>query len=245
MHSIIADELRLRLLPVAVIFTDQRPEGALQFAEGERGCLVPRLVQAAEGQAAVFDAQTVPCRGGLVGLEFTATYGDPEAHAYFLSVGGGPSGRAGEGYKKTPELVREAMRGQPNIKAPGTYRIFKPLSQVDADQETPRLVVFLANPDQISALTVLANYGRPTNDNVIVRFVSGCGSFCLLPDQLNQQEPLRALLGMTDISARPHVPADILSFTVPWPMFLEMEGNVRGSFLDRADWQKIKTRLFN
>ncbi len=135
------------------------------------------------------------------------------------------------------------MHEQPNVKARETYRVFRPISDVYPERETPRLVVFLANPDQISALTVLANYGRSTNDNVIVRFVSGCGSICLLPDQLNQQEPLQAMLGMTDISARPHVPADILSFTVPWPMFLEMEGNVRGSFFDREAWQKVKPRL--
>jgi uncharacterized protein (DUF169 family) len=245
MNSMIVDELRLKLLPVALLFTDEKPAAALQFAKGERGCLVPKLVQAAQGQTAVFDVHTVPCRGGMVGLEFADNYGNPEAQAYFLSVGGGPRGGEGEGYKKTPELVRAAMRDQPNVKAPETYRVFKPLAAVDPARETPRLVVFLANPDQISALTVLANYGRPTNDNVIVRFVSGCGSFCLLPDQLNQQEPYSAMLGMTDISARPHVPADTLSFTVPWPMFLEMEGNVRGSFFDREAWQKVKPRLPN
>jgi uncharacterized protein (DUF169 family) len=245
MDSTIASELRLRLLPVAVIFTDEKPEGALQFAKGERGCMVPMLVQAAQGHCAVFDARTVPCRGGMVGLEFADGYGDPEAHALFLSVGGGPRGREGEGYKKTPELVRASMGTQPNVKAPETYRVFKPLGEVDPERETPRLVILLANPDQISALTVLANYDRPTNDNVIMRFVSGCGSFCLLPDRLNTQEPLAALLGMTDVSARPYVPADILSFTVPWPMFLEMDGNVRGSFFDREAWQKVKHRLPN
>ena len=104
-------------------------------------------------------------------------------------------------------------------------------------------MVFLANPDQISALTVLANYERGTGDAVVVRFGAGCHSFCLQPDRLNQEEPLRAVLGMTDISARPMLPADVLSFTVPWPMFLEMESNVRGSFLDRKDWQKVKARL--
>ena len=76
-----------------------------------------------------------------------------------------------------------------------------------------------------------------------MRFGAGCQSFCLTPDRLNQEEPLRAVLGMIDISARPHIPADVLSFTVPWPMFLEMEGNVRGSFFDRQDWQKVKARL--
>ncbi len=78
---------------------------------------------------------------------------------------------------------------------------------------------------------------------MILRFAAGCGSVCLLPDRLNLEEPFRAVLGMTDISARPNVPADLLSFTIPWPMYLEMEGNVRGSFLDRKDWLKVKARL--
>jgi hypothetical protein len=105
------------------------------------------------------------------------------------------------------------------------------------------LVVFLANADQVSALAVLANYGRPGNDNVILRFAAGCQSMCLLPDRMNLEEPYRAVLGMTDITARPLVPAQVLSFTIPWPMFLEMEANVRGSFLDHKDWQKVKARL--
>ena len=243
MQSVIADELKLRLFPVALTFTDEKPEGALQYEKGQRGCMIPMLCAAAEGKTAVFDRDTVPCPGGMVGLEFSTGWGDPEAFAYFLSVGGGPSPREGEGYKKTPELAKEAMGGQPNHIDPRTYRVFKPLMAVEPEKESPRLVVFLANADQISALATLANYGRPTNDNVILRFAAGCGSVCLLPDRLNLEEPLHAVLGMTDISARPNVPADLLSFTVPWPMYLEMEGNVRGSFLDRKDWRKVKARL--
>ena len=183
---------------------NQRELYSTKRASGAAWC--PGSCRQQRVQTAVFDVKTVPCGGGAIGLEFADSYGDPEAFAYFLSVGGGPSGREGEGYKKTPELVKEAMGKQPNVIAPHAYRVFKPLGEVDPAQETPRVVVFLANPDQISALTVLANYGRPTNDNVILHFVAGCGSFCLLPDRLNQQEPLRAVLGMTDISARPYVP---------------------------------------
>ncbi len=245
MQSIIADELAFRLEPVAVIWTDEKPMGALHFAKGERGCLIPRLVAAAEGRVALFDRDTVPCPGGRVGLEFARGYRDPEDMAYFLSVGGGPSGREGEGYKKTPDLARAAMAELPAVEAPEPYRVFAPLEAVDPGHDASRLVVFLANADQVSALATLANYGRPTNDNVIIRFGAGCQSMCLLPDRLNQEEPYRAVLGMTDISARPHVPAGVLSFTIPWPMFLEMEGNVRGSFLDRKDWQKVKARMID
>jgi uncharacterized protein (DUF169 family) len=244
MHSILSDELKLRLMPVAVLFTDDKPAEALQFQEGQRGCVVSLLHAAAKGgKTAVFDRETTPCRGGTIGLELAEAWADPEGMAYFLSVGGGPSGREGEGYLKTPELAHEFMAHLGAVQEPHRYRVLKPLSDVDPEAETPRLVVFLGNPDQLSALTVLANYERGTGDAVVVRFGAGCHSFCLQPDRLNQAEPLRAVLGMMDISARPMVPADVLSFTIPWPMFLEMEGNVRGSFFDRKDWHKVRARL--
>lgn len=244
MHSIISDELNLRLAPVAVIFTDDKPADALQFQEGQRGCVVSLLLAAAKGgKPAVFDRQTTPCRGGMIGLEFAGAWADPEGMAYFLSAGGGPAGREGEGYLKTPEVAREFMAHLGAADEPHRYRVLKPLPDVDPEAETPRLVVFLANPDQISALVVLANYERGAGDAVVVRFGAGCHSFCLQPDRLNQEEPLVAVLGLFDPSARSTVPADVLSFTVPWPMFLEMEGNVRGSFFDRKDWQKVKARL--
>ncbi len=62
MLSTIGDELSLRLLPVAVIFIDARPEGPLEFREGERGCLVPMLVRAAKGRTAAFDPQKVKAK---------------------------------------------------------------------------------------------------------------------------------------------------------------------------------------
>jgi uncharacterized protein (DUF169 family) len=244
MQSVISDELKLRLAPVAVIFTDDKPAGALQFQEGRRGCVVSLLQAAAQqGKVAVFDRETTPCPGGVIGLEFADTWADPEGMAHFLSVGGGPAGREGEGYLKTPELAREFMADIGAFKEPHRYRVLKPLPDVEPEREAPRLVVYLVNPDQISALSVLANYNRGKGDAVVVRFGAGCHSFCLHPDRINQTEPLRAELGMMDISARPHVPAEVLSFTVPWPMFLEMEGNVRGSFFDRKDWQKVRARL--
>jgi uncharacterized protein (DUF169 family) len=244
MHSVISEELRLQLMPVAVIFTDDKPTEALQFQAGARGCVVSLLHAAAKGgRPAVFDRETTPCRGGTIGLEFADAWADPEGMAYFLSVGGGPAGREGEGYLKTPELAHEFMAHLGAVNEPHRYRVLKPLPDVDPEREAPRLVVFLANPDQISALTVLANYKCGAGDAAVVRFGAGCHSFCLQPDRLNQEESLRAVLGMMDITARPMVPADVLSFTVPWPMFLEMEGNVRGSFFDHKDWQKVKSRL--
>ena len=49
-------------------------------------------------------------------------------------------------------------------------------------------------------------------------------------------------MGLIDISARKHLEKDLLSFSVPFKMFLEMEDNVEESFLYRDEWQEIKKR---
>ena len=38
------------------------------------------------------------------------------------------------------------------------------------------------------------------------------------------------------------VDREILSFTVPFKLFLEMESNVEGSFLEMEDWLKLRDR---
>ncbi len=241
MKSLIAEELQTRLLPVAVIYTDRQPEPA-PAAEGRPRCVIQLLRAVAEGRTAVLDRQTLPCPGAGTGLEFADRPPDPDRLAHFLSTGE-PGGREGEGYKKTPELARAFLEQMTPAGERRAYRVFKPLAEVDLAVETPELVIFLANPVQLSALVVLANYGRATNDNVCVEFGSGCWSCCRGPHQLGRGERQRAMIGLTDISARGYLPPDVLSFTIPWAMFLEMEGNVKGSFLEKQDWQKVKARM--
>jgi hypothetical protein len=42
-----------------------------------------------------------------------------------------------------------------------------------------------------------------------------------------------------------HVGRDVLSFTVPYSRFLEMEANVDGSFLEMEDWRRLQGRQEN
>jgi len=54
----------------------------------------------------------------------------------------------------------------------------------------------------------------------------------------------KAVLGLLDVSARPMVDKDLLSFTVPFEMFLNMEKNVPDSFLrHHKSWLKVKERI--
>jgi hypothetical protein len=38
------------------------------------------------------------------------------------------------------------------------------------------------------------------------------------------------------------VSRETLSFTAPWTLFLEMEANVEGSFLEMDDWRELQQR---
>jgi len=244
MQSEIAVRLKLRHSPVAILFTDEKPVGALEFLEGRWGCVVAMLTAAAKGRQAVFSRTTFGCRGGIVGLGFGDSHADfPGGFDYFLSTGRGEGYPEGEAYKKTPELVQTFREALPYTDIPYQYVCFKPLSKVEPEREEPVIVVFYANPDQLSALVVLANYGRPGTDNVIIPFGAGCHSACLMPlHEAGRTQP-RAVVGMTDISARPYIDADLLSFSVPYAMFREMEDNVPGSFLDKHDWGKVSARI--
>lgn len=244
MESRIARELKLRNEPVAIIFTDQKPESAIQFKEGGRGCVIALFSAAARGRMAVMDRETVGCTGGFTGLGFGCRYENmPGGIEYFLSTGRGEGYPAGEGYKKTPELAKDFVDKMPVTDIPYEYVVFKPLSQVDPEAETPVVIGFLATPDQLSALVVLANYGVAGNENVVVPFAAGCATVCLLPYQESKREQPRAVVGLVDISARPFVDSDLLAFSVPFEMFKRMEDDIPGSFLERHDWRKVHERI--
>ncbi|MEG6586353.1 DUF169 domain-containing protein [Dendrosporobacter sp. 1207_IL3150] len=244
MNSRLASELKLRYSPIAILFSDEKPMESLQFQEGKRGCVIAMLTAAAKGRTAVFDRSTSGCLGGAVGLGFGNAYPHfPGGIEYFLSTGRGEGYPEGEAYIKTPELGSDFADNLPYTDLPFKYVIFKPLSLVDLSNEKPELITIYANPDQLSALVVLANYDRPGNDNAIIPFGAGCQSICLMPHHESKQARPRAVVGMIDITARPMVDADILSFTVPYTMFLSMEENIPDSFLEKHDWLKVRKRI--
>jgi len=241
-HSRIADELKLAQSPVAILFSNERPEGAQGFAEGKWGCVIALLNVAAKGRVAVLDAKS-GCGGGHIGMGFCEDYAHtPGGIEYFLSTGRGEGYPEGERYFKTSELARSFVDQMPRITIPYEYIVFKPLEQV-TEGEKPESVVFLANPDQLSPLVVLANYDRALQDSVIIPFAAGCQSIGILVYAEAKKPQPRAVLGGIDISERPCMKPEQLTFAVPYQRFLEMEGNVEGSFFQTKSWEKVRARI--
>jgi len=268
MESKLVKILRLKYEPVAILWSDEKPEKALQFAKGRWGCVMMLLASSAKGKTAVFDRETFGCIGGAVGLGFGNMYEKwplgIECFYRFLSTGNknddqvrkkleNLSGRLseeamedfleGERYVKSPELVKKFVESLPIMDIPVRYVIFKPLNQLHPEKETPKVVVILANPDQISALVVLSHYDRDNEESVIVPMGAGCQQIGIFAFKQTEAQTPKAVLGLTDISARNNIKnqlgRELLSFTVPWKMFLNMERNVEGSFLERPSWKKL------
>ncbi len=147
----------------------------------------------------------------------------------------------GEGYFKSPEIAKKFVDALPMTEVPTTYVVYKPLDQL-TEEETPEVVVFLANVEQLSALSVLANYERGTGPSVIMPFGAGCHTLGIIPYAEAKSGEPSAVIGLTDISARRHVDKDLLSFAVPFSMFLKMEENVEGSFLKKEVWMNLMER---
>ena len=268
MESQIAKALRLKFHPVAIIQTDKEPDEALRFKKNKWGCVMFLFANAARGKIAVFDRESYGCWGGGVGLGFGNVYtqfpGGLECFTHFLSTGNeqwepgqevakameGSAGREftedflkGEGYVQSPELVKRFVDELPIQDIPFSHVVFKPLEKVPTELETPSTVVFVANPDQLSALVILANYARESLQNVIIPFGAGCQTIGIFPFAEGKSRHPRAVVGLTDISARKYVRnllgKDYFTFAMPWSLFQEMEANASGSFLERKLWQSL------
>ncbi len=266
MKSKIAGALKLRFEPVAILWSDEKPANALGFKGCGGGCAMVLFAQAAaKGRSAAFYRDNFGCFGGGIGLGFGEQYerfGGVDVFKYFLSTGVEGQGREdlekmarslgrkelvenflhGERYKKSPELVEGYLKELPVMVVPKRYVVFKPLKDL-AEGEEPIVIVLLAEADQLSALIALASYDRPGVDNVFAPFGAGCQQIGIYAFREAGSSRPRAVLGLTDISARKNVRPllghDVVSFALPYKRFLEMEANVEGSFLERSTWKSL------
>ena len=269
MKSTMAEAIGLDTEPVALIWADKAPAGATQFKPGRWGCVMSLMATATRGRTSAFDRQTFGCWGGGVGLGFGNRYesfpGGIEGFCGFLADDNEHSekGRAiaeqmrlsggerivddfllGERYIKNPESTLRFLEALPVRDIPAEFVVFKPLSQADPERDDVKNVTFFVDPDRLSALVVLANYARPDAENVAMMWAAGCQVVGIQAyAELDTDRP-RGLVGLTDISARKNVRATlgehVMSFTAPWPLFMEMEQNVDGSFLRRETWRSLK-----
>ena len=226
-------------LPVCYYYSDQVREEDMKESLNQNRCLIGNLQRVQDGYTFVYDAHTPGCSGGKRYSGFSKNL--RPKFEYFLSCGI-PGELEGEHYKKTPELVEEYLKSHPAFEAPGKYLVFKRLDKL-AENEKPIAIIFFASPDVLSGLFTLANYDRADPYGVITPMGSGCASIISYPLEEAQSEQPRCILGMFDVSARPHVAAGKMTCAMPMRRLEQMALNMYESFLITKSWDLVRTRI--
>jgi len=226
-------------LPITFYYTDK--EGRAEPAKPGSGhrCIIAALQNVRKGKSMCFQAEAIGCFGGKRYLGFAQEI--MPNFEYFLSCGI-PGKMEGERYKKTPALVNQAMQYQQPFQAPARYIVFKRWDMLDG-LDDPQVVIFFATPDVLAGLFTLANFDQKEPDGVIAPFGSGCSSIVYHPFFQRESENPKAVIGMFDISARPFVGKNELTFSAPMAKFLAMVDNMDESFLITRSWKQIQRRL--
>jgi hypothetical protein len=80
-------------------------------------------------------------------------------------------------------------------------------------------------------------------NGVVAPFSSGCSSIVQYPFLEKDATNPKAFLGLFDVSARPFVPENTLSFSVPMSKFKRMVQNMDQSFLITNSWKAVQKRI--
>lgn len=251
MESQLVSALKLRMQPVAIVLTDDKPHDGLHFKEDKRrGCVASMLVSASKkSRLAYFDRRSFGCPGGGTGLGFGDCYGKFPIDC-LLSTGNEElssqmgANRSymleGERFYRNSETAKKWVDSLPITDVPAKYVVFIPWDLL-TEQDKPELIVFFANADQLSALVVMADFNRGTNQSVTAPFGAACQPILFGFAEAKKENP-KAVIGFFDISKRSIVDREILTFTVPFSLFQEMDASVEDSFLKTHVWQKLQER---
>lgn len=227
-------------LPICFYYTNETGRGEpVKPPTVQHQCIIGVLSKVRGGKSLSFEADSIGCGGGKRYLGFNQQM--RPNFEYFLSCGI-PGEMEGERYKRTPEMVREIMKNMPVFKAPARYIVFKRFDALE-EADRPDVVIFYAKPDVLAGLFTLSSFDEVEPNGVFAPFSAGCGSIVLHPYLEKDAERPRCVIGMFDVSARPYVQKDDLTFAMPMSKFRRMVENMDESFLITSSWEKVRKRI--
>ena len=216
-------------LPIAVGYSRQ-PKG---LTPAKTHCMIKHMLTARGGEAVSLSQDDVLCRGGKV----YAGYADMnDKICNFVS--------GFEKYKETPESVASFAADLNLPKREGEYLNFLRIDSPEVNLKEAEGIVFFVNPDALAGLWSWANFDINEEDGVIANFGSGCSSSISNLVRENRIGGHRCFIGMLDISVRPLLHPDELTFAIPRCRLEQMMQTIDKCCLSGAPaWQKVKSRI--
>jgi hypothetical protein len=236
-----SDNLKLeKYKPCGVYFSDEKPADALELKKKGNGCIVPLILKASTGVSLVVgeDSTGWPCSAFYLGFQDTIF----EGIEYFLS-NKDDFWRPCERFIQNPALAKAFVDNVNAVKPDRKYVVIKPLEYF-TETEEPESVLFFVNADQLSALVTLCHFDSPASfDRVLAPFSSSCMALVTLPLKLARSGENKAVMGNFDIAARTRMPADLLSFAMPWQFLKKQAAFIPESFFSTHNWNTLKERI--
>lgn len=256
---------------MAVVWSNTIPDDAVQFKKGKFGCILYLFAEAARrGKIAGGNRETITCDGGRaalgLGVDFNASDELLDRYAAVFSKGlksvsnqeayrarmeaAPKSWRAlyeyGERRHCNAELAKEwIFNGLPRYNIQYKYVLFKPYIHADTD-ENIRAVIFPVNPLELSGLVTLAGSVMRGTDPVQVPQGADCNSIAAFAYAQAKSTDPRAVLGMLGVNGRELMRKrfrdDILTLTLPMPLFQRMEKEANDCVLQIPSWKRLVER---
>lgn len=268
MKSVIVAHLKPEFEPVAVVWSNTIPDDALQFSKGKFGCILYLFAEAARrGKVAGGNRETITCNGGRaalgLGVDFDASDERLDRFAAVFSKGV-KSTKNPAAYKAIMEaapknwktllefgerrhcraaLAREwILDGLPRFDIPYEYVLFKPLRHTD-NSENIRAIIFPVNPVELSGLVTLAGSVMQGTDSARVPQGACCNSIAAFAYAEAESEAPRAVMGMLGAEGRDvmrkRLRDEILTLTLPLPLFLRMEQEADDCIFQIPSWKNF------
>ena len=194
-------------------------------------CMIGAVSKVRYGDSLTLCADNVLCGGGAL---YTAFRPMPERVPVFVSEV--------EHYKKTKEMVKDYVDSLGITLTDKPYLNFVRVDKLSSWDDAEAMI-FFATPDMLSGLCTWAFYDNNSPDAVTTLFASGCASIITFAVNENQNYGRRCFLGMLDPSARPLVPENELTFTIPMSRFKEMLDTMNDSALYQKAFSALKRRI--
>ena len=214
-------------LPIALGYSDN----AVTEIKKVPRCMIGAISKVRNGESLTLCEENVLCGGG--GL-YTAFREMPDRVPTFVSEI--------EHYKKSKEMVVDYVKSLDIRLSDKSYLNFVRVDNLK-DWDNAEAILFFATPDMLSGLCTWAFYDNNSPDAVTTQFGSGCASVVTFAVNENRKNGKRCFLGMLDPSARPLVPENELTLTIPMCRFKEMMGTMNDSALFQKAFSILKKRM--
>lgn len=214
-------------MPIAFGYSDN----AVSEIKRVPKCMIGTISNVRHGESLTLTEENVICGGG--GL-YTAFREMPERVPMFVSEV--------EHYKQSKEMVIDYVN---NLHIQITNKPYLNFVRIDKlkNWDEAEAILFFATPDILSGLCTWAFYDNNSSDAVTTQFASGCAAIVSFAINENRKNGNRCFLGMFDPSARPLVPENELTLTIPMCRFKRMLETMNDSALFQKAFSIIKKRI--